>query len=498
MEKILVEDLEENEKSLREIFRDCDDVEFRRIEVGQVYKVKITFIFIDGLIDKSYLSEYAIQSIISQEELKSFTLEGFKSSLIDIISKETLATVDMREEYKVQDIVDSILSGDTIILIDQVDKCLKLDTKGWAARGIGEPQTETVIRGPRDGFTESAKVNMTLVRRRIKDSNLKIKMEEVGRRSKTTLALMYIEDIVDKSLVEEVEKRIKAIDIDAVLDSSILENLIEDNYLSTFPQMENTERPDAVAGSLYEGRLAIIVDNSPFVLILPATVGTLLQSSEDYYTRWPEASFIRILRLLAVVICLLAPSMYIATTAYHPGLLPSKLTYYLAASRVNVPFPAVVEAFLMEMVLELLRESGTRISGPVGTTVGIVGGLIIGQAAVEAGIVSPLMIIIVALTTISSFAIPSYEFAAGIRIWRFILIFMSSFLGLYGIVLGVVLLGTHIVRLNSFGVPFSSPYSGLGLHDGELKDTLVKAPIQNLEYRPTFTNPRNKRRMRRR
>ena len=307
-----------------------------------------------------------------------------------------------------------------------------------------------------------------------------------------------MEDIVDRSLVEEVERRINRVDIDAVIDSSILENLIEDNYLSAFPQVENTERPDAVAASLYEGRVAIVVDNSPFVLIVPATVGTLMQSSEDYYTRWPEATFIRSLRLLAIIICLLAPAMYIATTAYHPGLLPGKLTYYLAASRVNVPFPAVVEAFIMELVLELLRESGTRISGPIGTTVGIVGGLIIGQAAVEAGIVSPLMIIIVALTTISSFAIPSYEFAAGIRIWRFILIFMSSVLGLYGMVLGVIILGTHIIKLNSFGVPFTSPYSGLGLNDGELEDTLIKAPIQKLEYRPTFTNPRNKRRMRRR
>ena len=460
MGRILLKNIEKNVEILKEIFRDCDDVEFRRIEVGQVYKVKMTFIFIDGLIDKNYLSEYAIQSIISQEELKSFTLEGFKSSLLDVISKEALATISIKEEYRIENLVNLILSGDTVILLDNIDKSIVLDTKGWASRGIGEPTTETVVRGPRDGFNESAKVNMTLVRRRIKDPKLKIKMHQVGRRSRTTVAIMYIEDIVDKSLVAEIRERINSVDIDAVLDSSILENLIEDNYLSAFPQMENTERPDSVAASLYEGRVAIVVDNSPFVLIAPGTIGSLMQSSEDYYTRWPEATFVRILRLLAVTICLLAPSMYIASTAYHPGLLPSKLTYYLAASRMNVPFPAVVESFIMELVLELLRESGTRMSGPIGTTVGIVGGLIIGQAAVEAGIVSPLMIIIVALTTISSFAIPSYEFAAGVRVWRFILIFMSSILGLYGIMLGVIVLGIHLIRwVSRTIIPNIIPYN---------------------------------------
>lgn len=498
MSTILLKDLEKNEAMLKELFNSCDDVEFRRIEVGDVYRVKMTLVFIDGLINKEYLAEHAIFSLFREEELRSFSLKGFQTPLIDIIAKEVLTTIDIKEEYKMENIINSILSGDTVILIDNIDKCLIIDTKGWVARGIGEPETETVIRGPRDGFTESVKTNMTLVRRRIKDHNLKIKMQNIGRRSKTSVAVMYMEDIVDKTLVQEVNERLRAVDIDAIIDSSILENLIEDSFLSPFPQIENTERPDSVAAALYEGRVAIIVDNSPFVLIVPATVGTLMQSSEDYYTRWTEASVIRILRLLAILLSLLAPALYIAITAYHPGLLPTKLTYYLAASRVNVPFPAVLEAVLMELTMELLRESGTRIAGPIGSTVGIVGGLIIGQAAVEAGIVSPLMIIIVAVTTISSFAIPSYELSAGFRIWRFILILFSAIFGLYGIMLGLIILGTHLIKLNSFRVPYTSPYSGLGISSGDLRDTLIKAPIQALENRPKFTQPRNKRRMRRR
>ena len=498
MGSILLKDLEKNEEMLKKIFAGCDDVEFRRIEVGDVYRVKMTLVFIDGLINKEYIAEHAIFSLFREEELKSFSLQGFKSSLIEIIAKEVLTTIDIKEEFISENVIDAILSGDTVILINNVDKCLIFDTKGWAARGIGEPETETVIRGPRDGFTESVKINMTLVRRRIKDHNLKIKMQKVGRRSKTDVAVMYMEDIVDKALVQEVNERLKSVDIDAILDSSILENLIEDNFLSPFPQIENTERPDSVAAALYEGRVAIIVDNSPFALIVPATIGTLMQSSEDYYTRWTEASLIRIIRFIAILLSILAPALYIAITAYHPGLLPTKLIYYLAASRVNVPFPAVVETFLMELTMELLRESGTRIAGPIGTTVGIVGGLIIGQAAVEAGVVSPLMIIIVAITTISSFAIPSYELSAGFRIWRFILILFSAIFGLYGIMLGLIILGTHLIKLNSFRVPYTSPYSGLGISSGDLRDTLIKAPIQALENRPKFTQPRNKRRMRRR
>jgi len=496
MQKILLESLEKNIEAIEKLFSNCYDIIIRRIEVGDVNRVKMAVIYIDGLIDKDHISRFTVGHLFCEEELKQFTLKGYRNSLIDIISKEVIANTEIKEEHHMDKIVNAILSGDTVLLIDKVDKCIIIGSRGWPSRGIGEPETETVIRGPRDGFTEVLKVNTTLVRRRIKDTNLKIIVKQVGRRSKTDVAIMYMDDIVDKSLLKELKERLATLDIDSIPDSSVLESLIEDNYLSPFPQIESTERPDAVAASLYEGRVALIVDNSPFALILPATFGTLLQSSEDHYSRWAESSFVRLIRLFAVALTVLSPSLYVAVTAYHPGLLPTILTYYLAASRINVPFPAVVEATLMELTLELLRESGTRISGPIGTTVGIVGGLIIGQAAVEAGIVSPLMIIIVAVTTISSFAIPSYELGVGFRLWRFILIACASVLGLYGIVLGIIVLLTHLVRLNSFGVPYTSPYSGLGISEGELKDTLIKAPTQHLQQRPSFTSPRNKIRMR--
>lgn len=496
MQRLVLKSIDKNLETIEKLFENCYDIIIRRMEIGELYRVKMAIVYIDGLVDKDHISNFTIECLFTEEEIKKFTLNGFKSSLLDIISKEIIANSEIKEEYRMEKAIDSILSGDAVLFIDNSDRCLIIGSKQFPARSIAEPETETVVRGPRDGFTEVLKVNTSLVRRRIKDTNLKIEIKQVGRRSKTDVAILYMDDIVDKSMLLELKERINKIDIDAVIDSSIFENLIEDNYLSPFPQIESTERPDAVAASLYSGRIAIIVDNSPFALLIPATFGTLLQSSEDYYKRWAESSFVRILRIIAVALTVLSPGLYVAITAYHPGLLPTVLTYYLAASRINVPFPAVVEAVLMELTLELLRESGTRISGPIGTTVGIVGGLIIGQAAVEAGIVSPLMIIIVAVTTISSFAIPSYDFGIGFRLWRFILIVCASILGLYGMMLGIIVMITHLIKLNSFGVPYTSPYSGLGIEGGALKDTLIKAPIQYIKSRPTFTNPQNKIRMR--
>lgn len=497
MPKLISKDIEKNLDYIRELFEDCYDLIIREIEIGEVLAVKVAFIYIDGLVDKEFLSEYAIGSLLQIEEIKTLTEQGYRTTVFEAIKKEGLATSEIDEVDDLDEGIDLVLSGDTLLLVDGSDKALQIGTRSWPTRGIDEPSTETVIRGPRDGFNETLKFSTTLIRRRIKDTNLKIEIYTVGRRSKTNVAVMYIKDIVSNSLIEEVRKRLSDIDIDSVVDSSTLEHLIEDNYLSPFPQIESTERPDSVAASLYEGRVALVVDNSPFVLLVPATIGTFLQSSEDYYTRWLEASMIRLFRILAVFLVLLPPALYVAITAYHPGILPTKLMYFLAASRIRVPFPALVEALLMEMTMELLRESGTRFSGPIGTTIGIVGGLIIGQAAVDAGIVSSLMIIIVAITTIATFVIPSYELSATLRILKFGLIILSGILGLYGITLGVILIGSHLSTLNSFGAPLTSPYSGLGIKEGDLKDTLVKGPTQKLWLRPGFTFPKDRKRMKR-
>ena len=482
-------------EKLKEILKDCDDVVYRDFKVGVKQNFSLCIVYVDGLINKESVSDFVLESLMEGARGLEPTPKGIKDNLVELITKGNISITEIKEVSTIEETIDAILSGETALFIDKYDKVIILSSRGWPTRSINESQSETVVRGPRDAFTETLKVNITLIRRRIKDPNLKVKMLKIGRRSKTDVAVMYIEDIANDGILGEVFTRLEKVDVDAIVESAILEEYIQDDYYSPFPQIENTERPDSVAASLCEGRIAIVVDNTPSVLVVPATIGTIMQSSEDYYTRWVVAGITRIIRYIAAVVAVLAPGLYIAVTSFHPGLLPTRLAFYVAGTRVNVPFPAVIEAFLMEITIEFLREAGTRISGPIGTTVGIVGGLIIGQAAVEAGIVSPLMIIIVAITTIASFTLPSYEFAAALRFYRFFIMVLASILGLYGIMLGIILMLTHLADLNSFGIPFSSPFSGLGLSTGDLKDVLARLPMNRMRYRPTFTYPKDKKRI---
>jgi spore germination protein len=484
-----------NVEKVKEILKDCDDVVYRDFKVGAKQNFSLCIVYVDGLINKESVSDFVLESLMEGARGLEPSPKGIKDNLIELITKGNISITEIEEVSTIEETIDAILSGETALFIDKYDKAIILSSRGWPTRSINESQVETVVRGPRDAFTETLKVNTTLIRRRIKDPKLKVKMVQIGRRSKTDVAVMYIEDIANDDILAEVFTRLEKVDVDAIVESAILEEHIQDDYYSPFPQIENTERPDSVAASLYEGRIALVVDNTPSVLVVPATIGTIMQSSEDYYTRWVVAGITRIIRYIAAAVAVLAPGLYIAITSFHPGLLPTRLAFYVAGTRVNVPFPAVIEAFLMEITIEFLREAGTRISGPIGTTIGIVGGLIIGQAAVEAGIVSPLMIIIVAVTTVASFTIPSYEFAAALRFYRFFVMVLASILGLYGIMLGIILMLTHLADLNSFGIPFTSPFSGLGLNTGDLKDVLARVPMSRMRYRPTFTYPKDKKRI---
>lgn len=488
--------LDKNMKKIKDIFKNCDDVVYRQFKVGINQEFSLAIIYVDGLVNSDAISDFALRPLLETARKVEPTPLTIRDNLYSLITEGNISISEVKEAETINEVVDAVLVGETALLIDGYEKVAILSTRGWEKRGIDEPETEVVIRGPRDGFTETLRTNTVAIRRRIRDPMLKVKMVEIGERSKTDVAVLYMEDVVNEKLLSEVKERLERIKIDAIIESSVLEEVIEDNSISPFPQMENTERPDSVAASILEGRIALIVDNTPFALVLPATLGTFMQSSEDYYTRWAIASVARIIRYIAGFVAVLAPGLYIATTAFNPELLPTGLAFYVASTRINVPFPAVVEAFAMELTIEFLREAGTRISGPIGTTIGIVGGLIIGQAAVEAGIVSPLMIIVVAVTTVASFTLPSYEFAAGLRFYRFFIMILSAILGLYGVMLGIIVMGTHLVRLSSFGVPFTSPFSGLGFGTGDLKDTVIRAPIRKLKYRPDFTFPKDKKRIR--
>ncbi len=296
---------------------------------------------------------------------------------------------------------------------------------------------------------------------------------------KKELVVAFINDLASTELVDEIKNRIQKIDIDSVLESGYIEQLIEDNYLSPFPQIQNTERPDRVISALMEGRVAILLDGTPFVLIAPVTFSMLLQSPEDYYERWLPGTLLRLLRFMTAFVSLFAPALYISFISFHPGLIPTKLAISIIGSREGVPFPALIEALIMEVAIEVLREAGLRLPKPIGPAMGIVGGLIIGQAAVEAGIVSPIMVIVVAVTAISSFTIPQYSVGITLRILRFVAMFCAAIFGLYGVILFFLLLCSHLVKLKSFGVPYTSP--AVPYRFSDWKDFMVRMPLKNNE-----------------
>ena len=474
--------LDDNIEKIKTLLKDCDDIVYKDFNVGETQKLKLALVFTDGLVDKPFINASIMADLMIHAREVPPDAPKLIEDIYELIRYGTIPSPELKDINNLDDAVLAILTGDTVLLMDGIETIIVIGTKGWPSRGVSEPNTEAIIRGSREGFTETFRFNTALVRRYIRDPRFKIKQMQLGRRSFTDLGVLYIDDIAKPELVEEVKRRLKTIDIDTIMESGYIEELIEDNPYSLFPQIKATERPDKVAAALFEGKVAILVDNTPFALIVPATFNSFFHATEDHYIRWIPATVLRMMRFLAGILSLITPALYIAVTSYHPGILPTALVLSIAASREGVPFPALIEALILELTFELIREAGVRLPSLIGGVVGIVGGLVIGQAAVEAGIVSPIMVIIVAVTAISSFSIPDYGFSNAFRLFRFMLIFASAFLGLYGMVLGLLLMLGHLVRLKSFGTPYLSPFVSFTVSD--LKDTMVRLPIFMMKNRP--------------
>lgn len=448
-------------------------------------------VYIDGLVDKGLINDKILKNIQLTMSNKDTSLSG--NVIIHELLQQVVSIGEVKKVGHLDDVMLSILSGDTALFVDGTDEVLVVGTKGWAGRGVEEPMTETLIRGPRDGFNENIRTNTTLVRRRVRDPNLRFKSYKVGRRSKKDLIVAYVDGIIHKDLLKEVLRRLESIDIDDAPESGYIEQFIEDSFLSPFPQMLHTERPDKVAAALTQGKVAILLDGTPFVLIVPVTIGQTMHSPEDYYERWIIGTFLRLLRYFAAFLTVFLPGLYVALVSFHPGMIPSKLAFSIAATREGVPFPAVIEALIMEATMELLREAGIRLPKPIGQTIGIVGGLVIGEAAVQAGIVSPIMVIVVAVTAISSFSLPSYSVAISFRLLRFPVIFAAALFGLYGIILAYIMINIHIANLKSFGIPYSTPFAPRFWQDW--KDLVLRAPLTMAGKRPQMMQTEDEQRM---
>lgn len=477
--------------SLKEIFKDANDMVFREFVIEYNKNIKGVLCQIDGISDKDLIANFIMRPFTKQTSEGVPDPNSLKKDVYKAIQDSTVAAVDMSEVDYLEEAINLILSGETALFLEGYNKAIIVASRQWPGRSPNEPNGETVVRGSRDGFVETIRFNTALIRRRIRDPELKVKQMQIGTRSKTDIAIMYIDGLVDKSILNRVEADLNKINIDAILDSGYIQQFLEGNIYTPFPQMLATERPDVTAASIYEGKIAILVDNSPSVLVLPITFTAFFQSAEDYYIRSTVSTMVRLVRIFAVLMAIFAPAVYVALTSFNPEVIPTKLALSITSSREGVPFPAFIEIIIMEITLDILREAGIRLPKPIGSTIGVVGGLVIGQAAVSAGIVSPIAVIIIAITALGTFATPHYEIEASFRIVRVVLVLFSSVLGLYGIVLGVIALVMHLTKIESFGVPYFEPIAPFNLKD--LKDSIfVIVPLKFMKERPQYINNRNK------
>lgn len=466
--------INENIEILEDLFKDCSDIVFRPFLVG---RVKGYLVFVDGFVDSHSIEMHGLRQLIEELDTDRLSAEILRERIISVSSLD--------ETNKLDEVVSNVLKANTVLLVDGVTKAIIFDAKGGERRGVAQPETESSVRGPREGFTERLRVNTALVRHKIRSNRLKILSRDIGEETKTGLAIFYVEGLAAPELVEEVLTRLDRIKIDGILESGYIEEFIEDSPWSMFPQIQNTERPDTVAANLLEGRVAIVVDGTPFALILPATFWQFFQASEDYYGRFHIFVFLRILRIIFVFLALALPSIYVAVTTYHQEMIPTSLLLSIAASREAIPFPMFVEVLIMELSFEALREAGIRLPQVVGQAVGILGALVIGQAAVEAGIVSAPTVIMVSITGIASFTIPRFNMSISVRILRFPLMILAGMFGLFGTVLGTLLVLTHLCKLRSFGVPYFWPLAPMSFR--ALKDVLIRVPWWAMDRRPNQT-----------
>lgn len=475
-------DLKQNMAAFHQLFSDCADIKTRTMKLGKDLQLECFIAYVEVSVSNMLLEKSVLGKLLNT------MWEMPEEKIIEYLRENALGISDVTEYTDLEQAATGMLTGDAIFFIDGYDRALKIKDQGYPNMGVYQPESEKVVRGSNEGFAESIKVNTALIRKRLRTPKVKVKEIFAGRRSNTNVDLVYMDDLVHPELLQNIEDRLQSFEIDGVLDSGVIEQLTEGKWYSPFPQFQTTQRPDRAAMAILEGRIVLLTDNSPVALIMPAGYNSFIQTSDDYYSRWEIVSFTRILRYIAAFLAMTLPGLYLAFTNFHSQILPTDLLLSFAAARQGVPFPAVIEVLLMELALEMLREAGVRLPGGMGNAIGIVGGLIIGQAAVEANIVSPIVVIVVAMTALCSFAVPSEEFATAFRILKFAFILLSAYLGFFGFLIGLLAVLIHLSHLESFGMPYLMPFVGPELNDySDERDTLIRWPLQWLYKRPLYT-----------
>ncbi|MCF8010256.1 MAG: spore germination protein [Clostridiales bacterium] len=477
----LFNDLDRNMDTAKDKLGRSMDLVVREFKVGHT---RGALLCINGLVNKSIIDNHILETLMVHSREVEPNPVGDGKKLLQFIKNNTIAALQYEETHLLDDVLTKVLLGYTALYIDGLDSAVLINTIGFEMRAIEEPQTEAVVRGPREGFTENLQLNISMLRRKIRSPELRLESKTLGRFTGTPVCIAYIDGIVNEKIVEEVRERLQQVDIDGILESGYIEDFIEDAPYSIFPTVGNTEKPDVLAAKLLEGRVGILVDGTPMVLTVPYVFIETIQSSEDYYARWASGIVMRMLRILGILITTQLPALYVATISYNPEVMPTILVITVAASREGIPLPATAEMLILGLIFEILREAGIRQPRPVGQAVSIVGALVIGEAAMKSGLVSSPAVMVTVLTGIASFVAPA-QGNVYVHV-RLFLLFVSAVTGFLGFFIGNLVLLTHLVSLRSFGVPYMSPL-GPSNYKG-WKDVYLRVPMWAMIDRPGVIN----------
>ena len=482
-QKGLVKSLDDNIALFKYIFKDDETLIIRNFQNKQLKEANCCIIYIDGMVNTEIVNENIIQPVLRND----LSVDIESDNLLEELKRKVIVSNEVTTKTDIDKITSSVIYGDTLFLLDGYDKALVINSKLWLTRAITEPESARVIRGPREGFNESIIINLSMLRRKINNSNLKFKFREMGERTLTKVCVCYIDDLVMDGVLDELNQRLNSIKIDAILDSGYIQELIKDAPYSPIETVGASERPDVIAAKLLEGRVAIFVDGSPFVLTVPCLGIENLQINEDYYNNYFFSSFNRLIRTTTAVASIAIPALFLSLVTYHQEMLPTPLLVSISSSRQGVPFPTSLSLFIMLFIFDILREAGTRMPSSIGMAINIVGTLVLGQAAVEARLVSAPVIIVTAITGITS--LMNIGFVGPIVIFRAFLLLGASFYGFYGFFFCLIFIILHLMSIRSFGVPYMMSVTTVSNHNGQ--DAWIRAPWWVMTLRPKIIGDKN-------
>lgn len=474
-----------NSQMLKELFKKSSDVLIRPIKLSQ-NDITVYLFCVDGLVSSDLLDKAILKSLISDPNLKSYLTEkACMNYLLDGGAYHAFTS----EENDCENLIKAVLSGNAALILDGEQKAVVYDVKSFEKRSINAPEEEGVMKGAKDSFIEVMRTNTALIRRRIRSKYLVVENLTVGTVSKTDISLIYISNIANMDTVSRIRDKIQNINIDNISTPAFIEEYLIENKKSIFPQIMYTERPDRISANLSDGRIALAVDGIPFVYLLPCQLPMLMQSPEDYANHYFIGSSLRLIRYISMIMTLFLPAFYIAATTYQNQMLPVQLALSTQQAKQNVPFSSASEVLGLLIAFEILIEAGLRLPKTVGTAMSILGGLVVGQSAVSANLVSPAVVVIVALAGIAGFIMPNQDLSSGIRLSRFLFAILAAFGGFFGLSAGLILLIIHLCSLDNYGVAYMSPF--VDIEEGNHKDTLFRYPIRYFRKRPENIVPEN-------